>query len=75
MVLGEGWSVLGLGGFYSVSLEILLKLPYPDLGHVELVLDLPQVSVADRILASVVPQDILRLVHCTTEGQGLPYAL
>jgi len=41
MVLGEGWSVLGLSRLYSMGLEILLKLPYPDLGHVKLMLDLP----------------------------------
>jgi len=68
-------SVLGLGRLYSVSLEILLELPYPDLGHVELVLDLPQVGVADWILASVMPQDILRFVHRTAERQRFPHAL
>lgn len=71
----EERSVLGLARLYSVGLEILLQLPYPDLGHIELVLDLPQVGVADRILASMVPQDILCFVHCTTEGQGFSHAL
>lgn len=58
-----------------MRLQVLLQLPDPDPGHVQLVLHLPQMRVAYRISAPVVPQDILRLVHRPAERQRLSHTL
>lgn len=59
----------------AVGDELLLQVLDPEAGHVELVLHLPQVGVAERVLAPVGPEHVLRLQHRPSEAQGLAHAL
>lgn len=62
-------------GFDAVGLEFLLQLLDPDPGHVELVLHLPDVGVAEGVSAAVAPQLVLGLEHSAPERQRFTHAL
>ncbi len=58
-----------------MAAQLILQLAHPDLGHVELVLDLPEVRVADGVLAAVRAHQLARLIHRAAERQALAHAL
>lgn len=50
-----------------MRLEFLLQLLDLDPGHVEFMLNLPDVGVAQRVPTTVTPQLVLRFEHSATE--------
>lgn len=58
-----------LGRLDAVFVHDLLQLTHSETGHIQFVLDLPKMRIADGIVAAMLLQDLSGLVYGAAEGE------